>query len=191
MPNTVAIPRRFSSCSRTESIFQCKQTEVQFNPENKSANREPGDESLQLHFHQTHREGSHSQKTSVSCSLLLWKLVAQLLLRSSPSFNTWILLYYNMEVASPLTFQPAGTKRSFMCGSPPPMDVSDDYVVQQSKRRRFGDTSPLGFAPSFGASMHTSPFAARALGGKSSSKQIGGFCFRTPSDLVWLYIHVM
>jgi len=76
-----------------------------------------------------------------------------------------------MEVASPLTFQPAGTKRSFMCGSPPPMDVSDDYVVQQSKRRRFGDTSPLGFAPSFGASMHTSPFAARAPGGKSSSKQ--------------------
>ena len=71
-----------------------------------------------------------------------------------------------MEVASPLAFQSAGTKRSFMC-SPPAMDVSDDYV--QAKRRRFGEPS----SPLHASSFNSSPFAnstntARLGGGKSS-----------------------
>ena len=70
-----------------------------------------------------------------------------------------------MEVASPLPFQSAGAKRSFMC-SPPAMDVSDDYV--QAKRRRFGESS----SPLHASSFNSSPFAnasnnARMGGGKS------------------------
>lgn len=69
-----------------------------------------------------------------------------------------------MEVASPLPFQSAGSKRSYMC-SPPAMDVSDDYV--QAKRRRFGESS----SPLLASSFNSSPFAnatnaARMGGGK-------------------------
>jgi hypothetical protein len=80
-----------------------------------------------------------------------------------------------MEVASPLTFQPSGTKRSFAC-SPPvgsTMDVSDDYS-QHTKRRRFdSNTSPHA---TFHSAFHNSTNIHRslALGGKSTEDRRHG-----------------
>mmetsp|Transcript_16646 Transcript_16646/g.27591 ORF Transcript_16646/g.27591 Transcript_16646/m.27591 type:complete len:201 (+) Transcript_16646:169-771(+) len=81
-----------------------------------------------------------------------------------------------MEVASPLTFQPSGNKRSFAC-SPPvgsTMDVSDDYSMQHMKRRRFESNTSPHTSPSFGAfsAFHNSTNINRSLvlGGGASKR---------------------
>jgi hypothetical protein len=89
-------------------------------------------------------------------ALLLLSLVGFLASALPTRTHTQSIRSIIMEVASPLTFQPAGTKRSFMC-SPPAMDVSDDYCVQ-AKRRRFGDpSSPFLSSSTIGTA--NSPFA--------------------------------
>uniref|UniRef100_A0A7S1E6P2 Uncharacterized protein n=1 Tax=Thalassionema nitzschioides TaxID=33649 RepID=A0A7S1E6P2_9STRA len=52
-----------------------------------------------------------------------------------------------MEVASPLPYQPVGSKRSFACSpAATTMDVSsDDFSQQQFKRRRFENSSASPF----------------------------------------------